>query len=77
MKTISSRFGMKRLRKVPRGMKTKLSWLTPKVEPTFSATPTTVKLWPPTVNSLPMGSTEGKSLSTMSWPMKQTRVLWR
>ena len=62
--------------KVEIGIQTKLSWLWPKTEPFFSATPTTLRGWPSTSISLPIGSIVPKNASTRSVPITATRDAW-
>ena len=54
------------------GIHTKLSWLSPKTTPFFSATPTTLSGWPSTSISLPIGSIVPKKASTRSVPITAT-----
>ena len=54
------------------GIQAKLSWLSPKTVPFFSATPTTLKGRPSRRTSRPMGSRVPKKASTRSVPMTAT-----
>ena len=54
------------------GIQTKLSWLSPKTLPFFSATPTILKGRPSSSTSLPRGSMEPKKASTRSVPTTAT-----
>ena len=58
------------------GSQTKLSWLSPKTAPFFSATPMTLIGWPSMSISLPMGSIVPKKASTRSVPMTPTIAAW-
>ncbi len=62
--------------KVLSGIQMKLSWLSPKTAPFFSATPITLRGWPSTSISLPIGSIIPKKASRRSVPMTATIAAW-
>jgi hypothetical protein len=62
--------------KVVSGIHRKLSWLSPKTAPFFSATPMTFRGCPSTSISLPIGSIIPKKASRRSVPMTATIDAW-